>query len=189
MPNTTKYALEMSLKKMLQHKPLDKITIQDLTTDCGISRMAFYYHFKDIYDLVEWSCIEDGRKALQGKKTYDTWQEGMLQIFEAVIENKTFIMNVCRAVERSKLERYLYELTYHLIADVVEEKCADVRLAKEDKEFIAEFYKYGFVGIMLDWIDRGMREDYARIVEKMSITLHGNIVHSIHNFEESAQGL
>ena len=38
-----------SLKKLLLKKPLDKITINDLTTDCGISRMAFYYDFKDIY--------------------------------------------------------------------------------------------------------------------------------------------
>ena len=76
MSNTTKRALEASLKKLLLQKPLDKITIQDLTTDCGISRMAFYYHFKDIYDLVEWVCVEDGTKALQGKKTYENSQVG-----------------------------------------------------------------------------------------------------------------
>ena len=52
MTNDTKYALEASLKKFLLKKPIDKITIRDLTDDCGISRMAFYYHFKDIYDLV-----------------------------------------------------------------------------------------------------------------------------------------
>ena len=45
MPNTTKQALEESLKHMLLKKPLDKITIRDITEDCGISRMAFYYHF------------------------------------------------------------------------------------------------------------------------------------------------
>ena len=65
MQNTTKQALEAALKNMLLKKPLDKITIQDLTSDCGISRMAFYYHFKDIYDLVEWACYEDAAKALQ----------------------------------------------------------------------------------------------------------------------------
>ena len=42
MSNTTKRALENSLKQMLLKKPLDKITISDLTDDCGISRMAFY---------------------------------------------------------------------------------------------------------------------------------------------------
>ena len=75
MTNTTKFALEASLKKLLQHKKLDKITINDLVSDCGISRMSFYYHFKDIYDLVEWICVEDGKRVLQDKKTYDTWQE------------------------------------------------------------------------------------------------------------------
>lgn len=52
MINQTKHILEESLKKLMLEKPLDKITIRDLTEDCGISRMAFYYHFKDIYDLV-----------------------------------------------------------------------------------------------------------------------------------------
>lgn len=183
MSNTTKLALEASLKRLLLHKKIDKITISDLTADCGISRMSFYYHFKDIYDLVEWVCVEDGKKALQDKKTYDTWQEGMVQVFEAVLENKAFIQNVNGTVGREKIESYLYKLTYKLIADVVEEKCAGIDLAKDDKAFIANFYKYGFVGIMLEWIDHGMKDDYKEIVEKMSITLHGNIANSIHNFE------
>ena len=84
MPEFTKHALEQSLKHLLLQKPLNKITIADITEDCGISRMTFYYHFKDIYDLVEWACLEDASRALQGKKTYETWQEGLLQIFYAV---------------------------------------------------------------------------------------------------------
>ena len=182
MANTTKLALEAALKKELLTKPLDKITINELAEDCGISRMAFYYHFKDIYDLVEWVCVEDGTKALQGKKTYENWQEGFCQIFEAVLENKPFIMNVYRCVDRQKIESYLNKLTYQLIADVVEEKCTGMQVAEEHKEFIAGFYKYGFVGVMLDWIKGGMQEDYSTIVKKMSLTLHGNISNSIGNF-------
>jgi len=185
MPNTTKLALEASLKKFLLHKPLDKITINDLTTDCGISRMSFYYHFKDIYDLVEWVCVEDGRRALQDKKTYDTWQEGLCQIFEAVLENKPFIMNVYRSVSRDKIESYLYKLTYSLISNVVEEKSAGTGLAEPDKAFIAEFYKYGFVGVMLDWIAEGMKADYKEITDRISILMHGSIDNSIRNFEHS----
>ena len=48
MSDITKRALEASLKKLLLQKPLDKITINDIAEDCGISRMTFYYHFKDI---------------------------------------------------------------------------------------------------------------------------------------------
>lgn len=145
MSNRTKQALEASLKKLLLQKPLDKITIQDLTTDCGISRMAFYYHFKDIYDLVEWVCREDAVRALQGKKTYDTWQEGLMQIFEAVLENKPFVMNAYRSISREQIENYLFSLTCHLIRDVVQEQSEGKDISEEDKEFIADFYKYSFV--------------------------------------------
>ena len=185
MSNTTKLALEASLKRLLLQKKIDKITIQDLTNDCGISRMSFYYHFQDIYDLVEWTCVEDGKRALQDKKTYDTWQEGMCQVFEEVLDNKPFILNVYSTVSREKIESYLYKLTYRLIADVVGEKCVGNDLPEEDKAFIAEFYKYGFVGIMLDWIGRGMKDDYKMLVERMSTTLRGNITNSIHNFEQT----
>ena len=59
MSDITKRALEASLKKMLLKKPVTKITISDITEDCGVNRATFYYHFKDIYVLIEWSCEED----------------------------------------------------------------------------------------------------------------------------------
>lgn len=185
MPNTTKAALEESLKRLLLKKPLDRITITDITTDCGISRMAFYYHFKDIYDLVEWSCVEDGKKALQGKKTSESWTEGLTQIFEAVLENKPFIMNVYRNVDRERIENYLFKLTYDLIEGVVEEKSRGLNIAEEDKKFIADFYKYGFVGIMLEWIQEGMKENIEDLVRMMDLTLRDTVTTSIHNFQKN----
>ena len=184
MNNIIKNALEESLKKFLLQKPLDKITISDLTTDCGISRMAFYYHFKDIYDLVEWSCIEDASQALQGKKTYDTWQEGLQQIFEAVLENKPFILNVYRSVKREQVENYLYSLTYQLIEGVVEEQSKNLMVTEEQKKFIADFYKYSFVGVMLDWIKRGMKEAPEEIANMVCVTMHGNVGNSLRNMEK-----
>ena len=181
----TLQAMAASLKRHMENKPLSRITISEICTDCGINRKTFYYHFQDIYDLVEWTCVEDGKRALQDKKTYDTWQEGMCQVFEAVLDNKPFILNVYSTVSREKIESYLYKLTYRLIADVVGEKCVGNDLPEEDKAFIAEFYKYGFVGIMLDWIGRGMKDDYKMLVERMSTTLRGNITNSIHNFEQT----
>ena len=90
MSDITKRALEASLKKMLLKKPVTKITISDITEDCGVNRATFYYHFKDIYDLIEWSCEEDSRIAANGNTTYDTWEQGYLYIFQAVEENKPF---------------------------------------------------------------------------------------------------
>ncbi len=175
MSQVTKRALEASLKNLLLQKPLNKITINDIAEDCGISRMTFYYHFKDIYDLVEWSCIEDAKRALEGKKTYETWQQGLLQIFEAVQKNKPFIMNVYHSVSREQVENYLYKLTYDLLEGVVEEQARDMSVREEDKVFIAAVYKYMFVGLMLDWIKGGMKADPRLIVERLSLVIHGNI--------------
>lgn len=181
MSNITKRALEASLKNLLLQKPLDKITVGDIANDCGINRMTFYYHFKDIYDLIEWSCVEDATKALEGKKTYDTWQEGFLNIFNAVLDNKPFIMNVYRSVSREQIEMYLYKLTYNLLIDVVNEKSVGMAVSDEDKKFIADFYKYAFVGIMLNWIRNDMKEEPKQIVDRLSVLINGNITRTLNN--------
>ena len=175
MSQVTKHAIESSFKKLLSHKTLDKITISDITDDCGINRMTFYYHFKDIYDLIEWICVEDAKQALGDKKTYDTWQEGCLQIFEVVLENKQFFLNVYRSISREQVEIYLYKLVYSLLIDVVEEKAKGMSIRQEDKEFIANFYKYAFVGLMLDWVRNDMTADPKKIVTEISTLISGSM--------------
>ena len=104
-------------------KPVNKITITDITEDCGVNRATFYYHFQDIYALIEWSCEEDSRKALSDNTTYDTWQQGFLNILHAVEDNKPFIINVYHHVSQEQILQYLYRVVYGLLIAVVEE-CA-----------------------------------------------------------------
>lgn len=182
MSQITKRALEQSLKNLLLKKPLTKITINDIAEDCGINRMTFYYHFKDIYDLVEWSCIEDARKALEENKTHDTWQQGLLNIFGAVLENKPFIMNVYRCVDREQVEKYLKPLTDNLIMGVIEEQSVGITVREEDKGFIARVYSYVFIGIMLDWIKDDMRADPKLIVNKLALLIKDSIGEALLRF-------
>lgn len=183
MSQVTKRALEQSLKNLLLKKPLTKITVGDITDDCGINRMTFYYHFKDIYDLVEWSCLEDAKRALEEKKTYDTWQQGFLQIFKAVQENKPFILNVYRCVHREQVEKYLQPLVDHLLLNVINEEADGITVRDEDKQFIAQVYSYMFIGLMLDWIKDDMREDPQQIVEKLSKLIKGSVSVALSRFK------
>ena len=183
MSQVTKRALEQSLKNLLLKKPLTKITVGDITEDCGINRMTFYYHFKDIYDLVEWSCLEDAKRALEEKKTYDTWQQGFLQIFKAVQENKPFILNVYRCVHREQVEKYLQPLVDHLLLNVINEEADGITVRDEDKQFIAQVYSYMFIGLMLDWIKDDMREDPQQIVEKLSKLIKGSVSVALSRFK------
>ncbi len=179
MSQITKRALEASLKNLLLKKPLNKITVSDITEDCGINRMTFYYHFKDIYDLVEWTCVEDVSRALDEKKTYDTWEQGFVQIFEAVLANKPFIMNVYRCVSRERVEKYLNQLTDGLLMGVIEERAACMTVRDEDKGFIARVYSYIFVGLMLDWVGNNMKDDPEELVERLAVVIRGDVVSAL----------
>lgn len=183
MSQVTKRALKQSLKNLLLKKPLSKITISDLTEDCGMNRMTFYYHFKDIYDLVEWTCLTDAKRALDEKKTYDTWQQGFLQILEAVQANKPFIMNVYHCVHREQVEMYLRPLVEDLILNVVNEEAEGLNVRDEDKTFIVQAYSYIFIGIMLDWIKEDMKEYPQEIVERLNKLIKGSIRASLTRFQ------
>ena len=182
MSQITKRALAESLKKLLLEKPLDRITVSDITEDCGVSRMTFYYHFKDVYDLIEWTWLQAAERALDGQKTYDTWQLGFLQIFLLVQENRAFVMNLYHSISREQVERYLYRLTYQLLIGVVEEKSAGMSVRDEDKKFIADFYKYAFVGLMLDWIRGGMKGEPQVLIDRLSVLIRGDVEKALNHY-------
>ena len=125
---TTKRALEASLKKLLLQKPLNKITINDITEDCGVNRMTFYYHFKDIYDLVDWIMVEDAAKALEGRQSFENWTDAFLDILHQVQDNKVLVMNVYRSVSREQVEQYLYKLLDSMLRDFVDRSALPCRI-------------------------------------------------------------
>jgi probable dihydroxyacetone kinase regulator len=182
MSQTTKKALAASLKKLLAEKPLDKITVIDIVEDCEVNRQTFYYHFQDIYDLVEWTYSNDATRAIDGKKTYDTWQQGFLQIFQYVIDNRAFVKNTYHSLSREHLEAYLHNETYNLLIGVIEEKAAGMSVRDDDKAFIAHFYAYGFVGLMLEWIRTGMRENPSVVLERLNLVIHENFATALERF-------
>lgn len=184
MSLVTKRAIALSLKKLASVQPLSKITIRQITDDCGINRQTFYYHFHDIYDLVEWIYIEDAARAVGEKKTYATWQEGYLRLFGYVEENRDFILRTYHSMSREHLERFLFELTYHFLMDVIEEKAENSGLSvhRDDKAFIADFYKFGFVGLIVNWIEDGMSERPGMIVKRLNTLICGDIEKALRKF-------
>lgn len=179
----TKRALEESLKSLLLEKPLGKITIADITDDCGISRMTFYYHFQDIYDLVEWSCEEDAARAIAGNKTADTWQTGLLDTFLSLRENKPFITSIYHDMSREQVERFLVPVVSDLVKDVVDEHAARRCVREQDRDFIARFFAHALIGTVLDWIARDMRDDPQQLVQRVATIADGAIETALDRLE------
>lgn len=179
----TKRALEESLKRLLLTKPLNKITIADITSDCGISRMTFYYHFQDIYDLVEWACEEDAARAIAGNKTADTWQTGLQDTFLALRENKPFIASIYHDMSREQVERFLVPVVSDLVKSVVDEHAARRHVREQDRDFIARFFAHALIGTVLDWIARDMRDDPQQLVQRVATIADGAIETALDRFE------
>ena len=58
MPVSMKRMISKELFSLIEEKGMDKINVQMLATSCGTSRQAFYYKFKDIGDVIDWTCQE-----------------------------------------------------------------------------------------------------------------------------------
>ncbi|ABR46503.1 putative transcriptional regulator, TetR family [Alkaliphilus metalliredigens QYMF] len=184
MTQTTKKAMAASLKERLEKTTLQNITVKDIVKDCEINRQTFYYHFQDSFALMEWIFETEGTKAISNNKTYDTWERGFLQAFQYVEQNKMLVLNAYHSMGREHVERYLYSVVYRLLINVINEQAKGMNVPEDDKGFIAHFYKYVFVGLMLEWIHQGMKECPKDIVDRLSKLITGDIHKALLKYEQ-----
>ena len=88
---STKLALASSLKRLLQKKFLDDITVKEIVEDCEVNRQTFYYHFQDIYDLLHWFLDHETVQVVQD---CPSWQEALMAVFRYIQENHMIIYHI-----------------------------------------------------------------------------------------------
>lgn len=175
----TKKALATSLKKLMMKTSLEKITVKDVVADCGVNRQTFYYHFQDIYDLLGWIYRTEAVDGIGDCKTYDTWQQGYLKVFQYVSDNIIFCKNTFHSLGREHLDRFLHEVTYELIMGVINEVAKGTKMTGEEKDFVANFYTSAFIGLITLWIQDGIKEEPERIVDHLNKLIEGDIARAI----------
>ena len=126
----TEKALAASLKKLLEKKTLDKITVKDITDDCGVNRQTFYYHFHDVYDLVEWIFTEEAKKFMNSCVEGRDWKESIEALMDRLLDDKSFIMNTFYSVNRRQLEKFMQNLARPAIADIAQTFAEGKRIEK-----------------------------------------------------------
>lgn len=50
----TEELIVQAVERLLMQKKVKKLTVKDIVEECGITRQTFYYHFRDIPDLLKW---------------------------------------------------------------------------------------------------------------------------------------
>ncbi len=98
----TKRKIADGLQEMLHEKPLRKITVQDIMDCKNMKRQSFYYHFQDIYGVIEWLYNEDFVKqvAYDENETFEEWISKVIRIIK---ENRFFYRKVLENIRRERL--------------------------------------------------------------------------------------
>ena len=179
--DATKVAMSNALKEQLKKKKLSKITINDIASACNISRMTFYYHFQDIYDLTEWTLEEAAGRAIGENRTYESWQQGFEGLLRELQANQTLILNIYCSMDREMIERYLLKKAESLLMPVVEQESHGLPVNEENKRRVAIFYSYAFLGVLMEWIGKGMAAPPREVVKMVSAIVQGDFRNSLEN--------
>ena len=171
-----KRVLASTLKEMAEKKSLSKITINDLTQACDVSRQTFYNNFKDIYDLVEWIYLKEVVTPIERGKIYDKWQDALTSIFQYISENHVFVLNTYRSFGKEFLEKVLRQEIELFLSNQVFKKIEVTKEEAKHVEFSYSFYTYALVGVGLDWIEKQMPESVEELVERIERVMLGEII-------------
>ena len=191
MPDNTKMNLGIALKKLLKEKPLEKIRIHDLTKLVGINRQSFYYHYADIYALVG-DVIRSAIFETVGEHcTMDTWEEGMLAMYQRTLEEKEFVVAIYNAIPKERIQLFLEDVLTTYMIYALKDTAGGQLLSEEDRDIFIRFITYGFTGTYLQWIQTGMRTDPSVIISRVSVLtkegLSSAIIRSITTTQENKE--
>lgn len=161
----TKNAVASALKQICQKKNFVKISIQDITSECGLNRQSFYYHFQDKYELLSWIYYEMFSE-LTKDMNFENWEQKIEELFLIMRMEKSFFMNTFHEPEQT-LKKYLFEISKSLFLEAIEALDKRNVLSEQDKTFDAAFYAYGVSDVILDWIAGGMQKSPAILAHQL----------------------
>ncbi len=148
----TKRLLTDSLKRLMAQKPLDKITIREITDGCGMNRQTFYYHFEDIYDQVRWMYCQEALTLLDRREGVLIWQDGLLQLFRYLEENREVCLCALRSLGHGHLRRFFRSEIYDIIYRAIDQMARDSDLSEDQKSLMTHFYVSALAGTVESWL-------------------------------------
>ena len=182
----TKKLLAESLKKLMDKKPLSKITISEIINDCGVNRKTFYYHFVDIYDLLKWILDQE---AIEIVKQFDL----MIDLDEAisfticyVTENKHILACAYDTMGREQLKNFLSTDFYKIIGTFIESVAEKYnrKVNPSFMEFLTHMYTEALAGMLLDIITSNSRGDRDEMLNYVSLVARSSLPHILKAAEE-----
>ena len=172
----TKQAMADSLKRYMEVKSLSKITISAICEDCGINRKTFYYHFKDIYDLLKWTL-----------DVMVDYEKIVLTLLDYVDKNRALLVHAYSAIGKNGFGQFFSSSFERVSLDVIDSAAErqNVELSEEYKGFLCCFYSNALYGLLVTWFLNQSRFDRERFAGYIVFTLRTSVDALLNSYENS----
>lgn len=173
----TKRMLAGSLKKLMEKKPLSRITVSELIKDCGVNRKTFYYHFTDIYNLLKWILDHEAIEIVKQFDLMTDFEEAISFILQYVATNKHILACAYDTMGREQLKNFLSADFYKVIGTYIEKVAGknDLQVDETFIKFLTHMYTEALAGMLLDIIistdlaDRQQMLKYISLIAQSSL--------------------
>lgn len=173
MANFTKQAIKTSFIKLLNEQPLNKISVRSIVEDCGINRNSFYYHYRDIPDLIEEIVKEEIDSLISKYPTISSIDECVCVALRFTLENKRAVLHIYNSVNRDIYERCLMKICEYVVATYLDTVFGREDVGERDRAAAIRFLKCELFGLSFDWIENGMKDDAIEEIKYITSLCRG----------------
>lgn len=177
----TKSAILKSFGELASEKTVDKISVKDITSHCGVSRNTFYYHYKDIYQVLQEFMENKTKEAIQQIENLyvDKDIEQMcLHGLEQIFSDKMLLYHLFKSLGNAEVEKYLEKSMETLFNHLIDILSEDIDIIDEDKQLISSVCQYAITGIVIGILRKDntdMEYNLSEIFKRASFLFSGAI--------------
>ena len=159
MANFTKQAIKASVIKLLEQRPLSRISVKDIVEDCGVNRNTFYYHFQDIPALLEEIITEEAERIINQYPRLDSIEECLSVTVEFCLKHKKTVLHIYNSLSRDVYNKNLLKICDHVITTYIDNLLDGRKIDENDKKGIVGLYRCECFGMITEWLMHSMAED------------------------------
>lgn len=180
MASFTKNAIKKAFIKLLEERPLGKITVRDITDACGINRNSFYYHYQDIPTLLSEIVSEDADRIIAQYPKVESVSTCIDAAVNYALSYKRVVKHIFDSVNRDILELYLMRVSEYVVTAYFNTVTEGAELSEIDKASFIRYYKCLMFGFVVDWMNGGMNEEVVEQFKRF-IEMRHNLISDVNN--------
>lgn len=174
--------------QLLEEKPFGKITVKELVERCGVNRNTFYYHFRDIPDLLESMVKEKADEIICHHDRICSIMDCLQLMIQYCAARRRAILHIYRSVQRDVFVENLERLALYAVEEFVTAVTADLPVSPEDRRLLIRYYKCVLIGVSLDWLNSNMDYDLSASADRIFSLFSGSAREAILGLMEEERG-